>query len=114
MEPVEMKALARRALLAAGLVALAMPAPADRAVAVGGEPGGDVVAMRLDLIGEAERILERLAGPLGEVLQHRVRRIAQEDDAVARPLRDRGPVVHRPAPVAPDPRQGFAHRAAGP
>jgi hypothetical protein len=36
MEPVKMKALARRALLAAGLLALARPALADCAVALDG------------------------------------------------------------------------------
>src|ERR1043166_7536209 len=47
--------------------------------------------------GEHRGVLERLCGALCEERQHRMRRIAEQRDPAAPPLRERIAVVHRPA-----------------
>src|SRR6185437_13326884 len=60
-------------------------------------------------------VLDGLAGALGQVLQHRVRRVAEQGDPAAGPARQRLPVVHRPPSVPPQETGRLAYLgAAGP
>ena len=56
----------------------------------------DLAGMARDHVREAHGVLHRHAGALREVLQHRVRGIAQERDAAVDPALDRVAVAEHP------------------
>jgi hypothetical protein len=66
-----------------------------------------------DVAREAERVLDRLAGALRDILEHRVGGIAHQSDPAARPVEDRLAVVHRPPFVAPHQLAARLHVIAG-
>src|SRR5206468_9903801 len=80
---------------------------------VGLERGGKVALQLLDLVGEADRVLDRHAGTLRQILQHRMRRIAKERDAAAAPVLDRWPVAQDPHAPALDLAEEETHWLAG-
>jgi hypothetical protein len=65
------------------------------------------------VLGQRRGVLDRLAGALGEVLEHRVGGVAQQGHPTRRPARGREPVVHRPAAVSEQRRERHPDRLAG-
>src|ERR1700749_945779 len=60
------------------------------------EPGHGIVSFGRERPGEDRAVLDRLAGPLPQVRQHRMRRLAEDGDSPLGPPRDRVAVVERP------------------
>ena len=71
-----------------------------------------IVAARLDLVGEADRVFHRHVAALGEVLQHRMRGVAEQRDAALGPVLDRRAVAQHPHLPGVDLLQQRAHRLA--
>src|SRR5258706_3509992 len=72
--------------------------PGDPRSLVEREGGGEFAAARGEGLAQRYRIFQRHAGPLRQVLQHRVRRVAAKDDAPERPAPDRLAVGGGPTP----------------
>src|SRR5260221_10601404 len=76
--------------------------PGDPRSLVEREGGGEIAAPRREGLAQRYRILQCHAGPLGQVLQHRVSRIAEKGNAPERPAPDR--LAIGGGPTAPAPR----------
>src|SRR5258706_9350047 len=75
--------------------------PGDPRSLVEREGGGEIAAARREGLAQRYRILQCHAAPLGQVLQHRVSRIAEKGDAPERPAPDRLAIGSGPAAPAP-------------
>ena len=69
-------------------------------LAVGGEGGRQRAAEGLDVVAEADRVLQRHAGALGEVLQHGMGGVAEQGDPALDPADDGIAVAEHPEPPA--------------
>ena len=69
-------------------------------LAAGGEGGRQRAAEGLDVVAEADRVLQRQAGALGEVLQHGMGGVAEQGDPALDPADDGIAVAEHPEPPA--------------
>src|SRR5262245_7040314 len=80
---------------------------------IGLERRSELALQLLDLVGEADCVLDRHTGALRQILQHRVGGVAEQRDAAAAPFLDRWTVAQNPHAPALDLAQEQAHRRAG-
>ncbi len=63
---------------------------------IGGKGGFDIPVMFIQQTGETDRVLHRHTGAGGQILQHRMRRVAEQRDPPFGPFLYRRPVAQHP------------------